>query len=344
MRDEAERNAGASERVRTRVTKGEVERYILDLVYPKSKFEIIPQDKPDFILKQQERSTAFGVEITTLYRSESDARLSFIPDYFTDIIYRGHYRHKDDINELRVTHVTVTDEDGTVTHENLPGILRQNPENSVYQKALASIILEKTRKSVSYTDGLDHLELVILDRAAPQSDANSAYSVTDLLSEGVREALLQSNFHEVFLAMPTSNKTSTYRPLQLILLLESFYMFCGAAESYSEENGGLEEQHLVPLFIHMQQNQGLDVKHAVVNEKDVAVYRFSGIGIQDGGISVLDYPHGPGPEISTGPPSVPDSLRESFLPYYESFVQSNGFSAAMWTPGPHRSDPAPAPI
>ena len=78
------------------MSKKEIERKILELVYEVKQYEQITDSEcPDFRIKNKGYNSSFGVEITEFYFSESNARLRKIPNYFSEIFDGNQYRHKE---------------------------------------------------------------------------------------------------------------------------------------------------------------------------------------------------------------------------------------------------------
>ena len=67
--------------------KPDRERASLRLVYDEEKFALVEhRDEPDFVLQHHGDHLPFGVEVTDLYETESDARAQLHPTYISDLL------------------------------------------------------------------------------------------------------------------------------------------------------------------------------------------------------------------------------------------------------------------
>ena len=102
------------------------ERKILRRVFDESGFAIVDEDEsPDFVLATR-FGIRVGVEVTELYRSQSDARVTRIPGYFDELISGPRFRHRDDVETIRVVDIEIQSPagDGTyVPEQKVKGIL-----------------------------------------------------------------------------------------------------------------------------------------------------------------------------------------------------------------------------
>ena len=137
--------------------KREREWSALRCVYDERAFEsVIPSEKPDFVLTYR-GNRPFGVEITELFLSESDARVNCLPDYVTSLLTGGKPRHKDDYTELAVSTVSIQDADGTLKAEGIPGIMRTLPTINRYRQMLVEVIEDKNSQFDGYDESLSHI-------------------------------------------------------------------------------------------------------------------------------------------------------------------------------------------
>src|SRR5690606_7604185 len=135
---------------------------ILELVYDTSLFQsVISTEEPDFELRYKDHLTAFGVEITELYSSESMARIRNIPGYVSSMI-SGKYKHKDDMSALPAKEFTVIKE-GNTHHKKIKGLIQEKVGIEDYRKKIKECIESKNRRFDSYIENLSHVNLVIFD-------------------------------------------------------------------------------------------------------------------------------------------------------------------------------------
>ena len=73
------------------------------MVYTKDRIdEIIDGENPDFKIRNKHQQNFFGVEITELYYSESNARLDNIQVYLGEILDGKRFRHRKDTKNLAI--------------------------------------------------------------------------------------------------------------------------------------------------------------------------------------------------------------------------------------------------
>jgi hypothetical protein len=259
-----------------------------------------PSDKPDFVLAKGLEPN-FGAEVTDLYQTESNARLVNLPNYMNDLWAGGRLRHKDDVEELQVIRATITDKDGNVKQTDVPGILQKSPPVKLKYERLAAILRDKNEKCAGYRQDLSHINLIIVDHFQMPSDLEGEYNTGDLFSCGVREALADSPFQEIYLVGRSPEGSFFYRPLRLLLMLEQFYVLGSAIETFDRELD-LSRQDLAPLFVRVMADSPLGVRYAIERERELAVIDCCGVRVaEDGRVEVLDFADLPVPEVAPLP-------------------------------------------
>ena len=204
---------------------------MLRMIYPLDQFDRVEHvDRPDFVLARKHQEP-FGVEVTELYQSEAHARLHNRPTYFTHLISGGDYIHKDDQSALPVSTFTVTDPDGKVKSENVPGIVTPRPSLEERRRSLANVIRRKSEKHDAYRDGLSHVNLIIYDHHPNDITLKDEYPSEDVLGGEVRSELAESPFREIFLINQYRDAAYGYRPLRMLNLLEQFRLFVETLEA-----------------------------------------------------------------------------------------------------------------
>src|SRR5450759_553280 len=98
-------------------------------------------ERPDFLLKVNGCPT-LGIEVTTVYASNADAKLKLIPGYSASLINKTQSVHKADIGHLRVEDATLLNPDGSVVDE-ISGIFQEMPSKKSAYELLFSKIDEK---------------------------------------------------------------------------------------------------------------------------------------------------------------------------------------------------------
>src|ERR1700737_4615489 len=85
------------------MNKAEREWATLRLVYDDQEFASdAHSDSPDFLLRHPSSDMQFGVEVTELYETESDARARFHESYIDDLLAGAPPMHRDDAEVLAV--------------------------------------------------------------------------------------------------------------------------------------------------------------------------------------------------------------------------------------------------
>lgn len=205
--------------------KKQRERAILDLVYNATEFvEIVAAEAPDFNIRHGREENLFGVEITELYQSNSDARIKHTPGYFKDIIGSEEYRHKDDKNILEVRSVNVTSAEGE-DKGSLRAIVRSLPSIEDYVEMFVQVLARKEKRVRDYLRDLNHVNLIVRDDINRVSSSNIGGFHWHFFTAPLKEALYASKFREIFLVTILEKNRWVYVPLKLMLLLSDFYMF-----------------------------------------------------------------------------------------------------------------------
>lgn len=317
--------------------KAQRERELLRAIYNVDEYASAEHgDSPDFLLRHHRVNSRFGVEVTEVFDNEAEARLRFYPDYVTSLLAGGRHMHRDDVDVLRRTQVTIQAADGTVKHEDVTAIIREVASPARRHAAITACLHRKDAHARRYPKDLSHVNLIIGDRfqAIPDVASDSTYPVSDLLVPGLRTALLQSRFREVFLVQARLNGTRIYRPLQQLLLMETFFLFCGASAAYpSASDGGADFviSDIVPLFVHAHRHSGMEVTVGSVGSELCAVYRGAGARLDDGGMKILDSHDFPPPAtVPTPPLRFTPGILADLNGHFEAFKNANSFSTALW--------------
>ncbi|MDQ3578071.1 MAG: hypothetical protein M3443_10830 [Actinomycetota bacterium] len=313
------------------------ERALLRAAYNESDFAAVEhQDKPDFVLRHHGQPTSFGVEVTDIFETEADARVRGHPEYVSRLLAGGRHMHRDDLEILQVGSVTVRAQDGTVKADNVPAILRKSPTYVQHYEAVAAALLRKDARVEQYRPGLSHVNLVVGDRfgPAPEVAADGAYAAAEVLIPPLRDALLSTGFREVFLVSTNVGRQSISRPLQQLLLLDTFYMFCAACESFpgdSVDGPDLELSDLVPTFVHVLSGSGMRVGLARhTRDSMCATYRGAGVALTEAGVELLDFHDLPIPASVPLPAlRVSEASVAMLREHYEAFRSANRFSCAL---------------
>src|SRR5665648_857034 len=137
--------------------KQDTEQYIFNLVYKdKQNLKIIHKDKPDFWITNAKHR--FGVEITEIYKNESAARLSNIPNYTGELLDLEKYRHKDDYEALIVDDIEIIRENGD--KKKTKAVIQSVPSIREFSIRFTACIENKNKLSSGYNNELSYYNLM----------------------------------------------------------------------------------------------------------------------------------------------------------------------------------------
>jgi hypothetical protein len=211
------------------MSKRDRERAILRTVYNETEFERIEEgEEPDFVLHHKRGGAPFGVEVTELYASGTDARLKNIPGYSRTLMAGGRHEHRDDIGALRVSEVVVSTKDGQFL-EHTKAVISKVPPVSGIQAMLADRLSRKGQDVSRYRSGLSHANLIVFDRTNRFIGMPREYLWHVLVNAELRELLANSPFREVSLVALLEDRKLLIAHLRMMLLLSELFMVCGAA-------------------------------------------------------------------------------------------------------------------
>lgn len=258
------------------MSQKERERAILDMVYGDGEFEeIIDSEGPDFCIRKRGQALTFGVEVTEFYCSESNARVRNIPEYVTQILIEGRYRHKDDKTALPICVATLV-RDGEPDRE-IQGIFQSVPEISEYARMVAEAIRGKDEKLKEYAANLTHVNLIVFDTESllfriAAKDFYRYFFTPDIIA-----ALRQSGYREVYLVTRLETERWVYIPMKLVLFLSELHVFDYILVTYYPNlcTGTAEE---LRLFAQYLRRNGMDEVYIRGTESEYEVV-WSGYGV-----------------------------------------------------------------
>jgi hypothetical protein len=324
--------------VSKRPSKQQIERAIFNAVYDEAQYAAVEhRDRPDFaVFRHSDHTRGFGVEITEVYTTESNARLENIEGYFADLIAGKPHRHKDDIDELKVEIAQILDEDGHVKIKDLPVVMQNHTPERQLPMLLAARIEEKNALVAGYADDLSHVNLVIADRSGnPTPKPGEAYDVRDFVSPAVKDVLNRCSFNEVHLVQTVDNGVQIQRPLRMMALLEAGFGFNQAGGSVVEAGTDLPDEDVHSLFVEACSAHGLSVEYVNNQDQGGVFAQYGGVGLQftDSGIRLLALSDYPPADPSTPPPRTMDAeLATRILEAYEELITTNVFRCALELP------------
>ena len=272
------------------------EKALLNLIYADENYaSIAPGERPDFRVRHKYDGGEFGVEVTEFYHTESHARLDNIPDYFGEILNHGRYRHKDDLVPLAVKEIEIIRHGRDGPAEKVPGILTKLPTLEEHVSKIAEVIGGKNRRLGGYLDGLDHVNLIVVDRERRMVGAPFDAFYGHFFLPRMERVLLDSGFREVYLVAelgPFGSSRQVYLPLKMLLFVaEAFYFNAVVVAEHAE---GCRKQHIDrgwALFAEYMKWRGAKgVQWRTDPEGDEVVYGNCGLLVsKEGGLIVHDY-------------------------------------------------------
>jgi hypothetical protein len=316
--------------------KEEREWAALRLIYNERTFASIahhdPPD-PDFVLRHHGAVQSFGVEVTDLYETESDARAAQHPDYIVQLLAGEPPMHKDDATVFEVVPVDLQDSEGNLKAAGIPAIVRPIPPPERRSEAIAAVLERKSAQARGYPAELGHTNLIIVDRFGVGHEGPVRYSTRELFIPDLRTALAATPFREVYLT-GLSGKSRVYRPLQLLLFVEAFEFFLGALESFLPELSTLAEAAIVPLFVQLTSEAAWDVRLGPSGDGRIcALYRGVGITYSDDGIKLLDFrDHDLPPSMEVPASTLGRGDLAAFKAHYATFAEGNHFMTELAMP------------
>jgi len=308
------------------MTKRERERAILKMVYDVHAYASIDDhERPDFLLRHSVDGPPFGIEVTELFATESDARMRHRADYITRLFAGGAPMHKDDVKTLRVAKVVITTKDGVEKARDVPAIIRRMPTVAEHSRMIADTIRRKDVQAATYDPMHSHVNLVILDRV-DSLVGSGEINTAEWFCKELKSALLETSFREVFWIRTIEHARRVFIPLRMLLLLSEFYLFGDAVVLYGPTPETLDPESLAELFVGFMQPRGLSVQ-LIRHGHDQRAAAFGNTAVlldAEGRVSVLDFAD----FIVPSPiEASPDSLTgtEQFASHYRSHVSNNSF-------------------
>src|SRR5712692_7514499 len=138
---------GKKGRFAKELKKEEREWAALRLIYEEGTFASVahhdPPD-PDFVLRHHSAARSFGVEVTDLYETESDARAANHPYYISRLLAGESPMHKDDAAVFEIVPVDIQDSEGNLKFGGIPAIVRPVARPERRSEAVAAALKRKS--------------------------------------------------------------------------------------------------------------------------------------------------------------------------------------------------------
>jgi hypothetical protein len=281
-------------------SKKQTEKNIFNLIYSqKENFDAVHSDKPDFIVSREGQKT-FGVEVTQLFQNESSARLLKIPSYTADLLDSKKYRHKMDIENLKVHKIEI--EKPTGEKIETTAIIQDTIAPKHYLQLMEQRLHSKNKSIQGYQENLEHINLLIQDTSDVFSTIKHKHFYSCFYTENIINRLLQSKFREVYL-ITRIDKQNIFFPLKSILFTSTIVRF----------HEVIRLSKKIPKDLNMYyawQSEYLDmlgfngVQLIEINKKTLITYGNTGFALENMQIVLKDFgdwaiPFGHEPEKST---------------------------------------------
>jgi len=235
------------------------ELYVLKKIYNiSSGLELLNEEKesPDFWLKYCTELKYFGVEITSLFIDETDARIKRNDKYITELIEHNKFKDKKDISRLNIVDTNVFDKKGNLKIK-MKGVLKRGPKILDYRNSLKNRIIDKENKIHNYDVNLKHNSLIIYDESDSLRFADMEYFEGRVLNDEIKEVIINSSFHEIYLLTIFKNG-ERYIPLKGLVFIKSILYFNNAYYSfYENEIAKIKYNEEVVIYLNGKGFKGL---------------------------------------------------------------------------------------
>ena len=217
------------------------------MVFAKDQIEeIIAGENPDFRIRKNYQQEFFGIEITELYYSESNARLDNIKGYLGEILDGKRFRHRKDIKDLAAQQLTL--QSVGKPDKQVEGIVLPFPSISDYVKMVVDIINKKSARIKDYVNGLTHVNLIIHDTGHRLIGIKRSDFYPTFFEPSFKAALRNSEFSEIYFitALEKNADRWIYIPLKMLLFVSQLYIFDGVLQHfYPQLNIGTPKEELL---------------------------------------------------------------------------------------------------
>jgi hypothetical protein len=312
------------------------ERAHLRLVYTEREFDSIePYDPfPDWILRRPAHPP-FGVEVTEFYHSETTARLLKDHSYRTELIRERRYRHKDDIGKAQI--VTIEIDPGGPRHFKSEAILVNTPPISEYAPSLAARISKESLRVASSPGHLSHVNLLIMDRDHRLSGTPVQEVCPHLLTPGMRTALIETPYREVFLVTSVEQRGNCFYPLRLLFVASEGFLLNRALKEFYADVGrpDWDWDEEIEVYGEFLRRRGATVGIAVRNDgRHEVLFGNAGFSVSEKGVHIYDNADHPLPR--TRPPAPrPENCRTlspEFLQFFDGWSRRKFFTSGLAYP------------
>lgn len=197
-----------------------LERKQLRRVFGSRASDARDHERPDFLL-EIEGNPRLGIEVTSIYANNADAKLKLIPGYTASLIDKTQRVHRADIGKIRVEDATLLNPDGSVV-DKITGIFQEMPSKKDAYEILFEKIEEKEANVQVYLQSCDEVDLIVEDGSNlfRHETHEDFYKIFHALVP--KKQLISSGFREIHLITTTIGSASVYVPL----IANAFFADC----------------------------------------------------------------------------------------------------------------------
>ncbi|HVT12455.1 MAG TPA: hypothetical protein VHE55_09320 [Fimbriimonadaceae bacterium] len=262
--------------------KKQRERFAFERIYDPAEYvAVLPGEEPDFVVEIGHRAEPFGVEVTELWVSEAEARLSYIPGYFQELIDGGPVRHRDDLTDLPISEFDIYDKDVKLKSRGVKGIFRKGRPVEQVVAMLADRLRRKEALIDTYLKRAPSSQLIVWDMESCIGNIGAENFHRALFSGELRDLIYRSRFGEIHL-LSRIGKDDVFLPLRLLLLAEESRRMLKA----------FEELDALPSFADFPDAVCYYLRHfgaasMISCDRKLASFGQARVGVQDSGNSCL---------------------------------------------------------
>ena len=286
------------------------------------------KDKPDFWLTNRQ-NLQFGIEITELFFNESEARLNKIDNYLKELLDSKSYKHKDDIENLDVSEITIIDENGIEKIKTNAVIHKTSGNRDSYATNLENRIEEKNLQLLSYEQGFAFYNLIIRDHDNhyPDLDPENVYRI--VFTDKMINLLKGSNYDEIFL-VTRFDRVLTALPLRGILFLSRLFLFNEVLDKLSENKLYTIEEfhHLFYEFLVYEKFKNVKIRQGEA-DREVIYGNFGILVSADKKITIREYSTFRLDESKLLEPTVINFINDEIAEIINSVYQRFGFATSF---------------
>lgn len=246
------------------ISKKDKERNILFSIYKKDDYaQIEDSEEPDFIICEKKDGNRFGVEVTELYYTETNARMKNLDNYCLDLLDGKDFKHKDDKKNIEIGFPKLIAENGEETE--IKALVSHVLKLFEYLAKVRELIANKNNRVSSYNNELSHVNLIIADteRYFEGKQLTTFYSM--FFDQEILEVILNSRFREIFFITTVEKNRKVYIPLKMLLFVSRYIQF---KEFIEEEynNISISSKKSIEIFCSCLSTQGFKGLKTIIRQ------------------------------------------------------------------------------